>query len=440
MRKLSVWAPMLAAWAMVGSIQATAQTAPKPLTLGQSLKATLAGPAAGDCFALNVTAGQAVTVKLTSTAFAPKISVGRGAVCSGASFQYVKSGAAEAAVAFKAAPGRYMVLVQSGNGKLGPYSLASEGVAAVQVAGASTGPTRREIMDNQVNRRRSEVAAEEERKRLAELERQRREAESAAEFERWKAEQEAIAAAYQARQEEEDEEPPKPTVNLAEVFANSFNKAMDENAAEKAKQQAFLDDLARQQRAAQRAREERAELARQQAAERAEQSRQLAAVNEAQRQAAAQALAQRQREQQLEQNRRLEQQRVAQQQVIQQRQQQQQVAQQRSSPITAPRTPPAAGSAGRASVRDNPNQCVTRPAIKPGSCKGGLEISVINGCGQPVDVRLCLKRNGAWACIASWGVPSQGRASQQICQGAEDEGFMSARYSDDNKTPLATAP
>lgn len=84
----------------------------------------------------------------------------------------------------------------------------------------------------------------------------------------WRAEQDALAEA--------EEEAAAPPVNLAAVFANSFNQAMAENAAQKAEQDAFIAGLQRQQAEAQRQREEQ-----QQAAANAERRRQVELIDRA---------------------------------------------------------------------------------------------------------------------------------------------------------------
>ncbi|MEW5684708.1 MAG: hypothetical protein AB1942_07305 [Pseudomonadota bacterium] len=74
-------------------------------------------------------------------------------------------------------------------------------------------------------------------------------------------------------------------------------------------------------------------------------------------------------------------------------------------------------------------RCVTRPSVSPGSlCKGALNVSAANGCGQPVDIRLCLKKEGRWECGTGWGIAPQQSFSYPVCN-ATSESFMGARYS-----------
>lgn len=60
-----------------------------------------------------------------------------------------------------------------------------------------------------------------------------------------------------------------------------------------------------------------------------------------------------------------------------------------------------------ASTDDDPNRCITSPAIKPG-LRGNTEVRVTNGCDQKVDIVICLKRTtGDWLCGAQFGILSQ---------------------------------
>lgn len=60
-----------------------------------------------------------------------------------------------------------------------------------------------------------------------------------------------------------------------------------------------------------------------------------------------------------------------------------------------------------ASTNDDPNRCITSPAIKPG-LRGNTEVHVTNGCDQKVDIVICLKRTtGDWLCGARFGILSQ---------------------------------
>ena len=432
------WTATLVFSAALIATEALAQGSIPGLGVGQSMSGAMTrdtpmtADRAGrfDCYALNAPAGASLALTLSSPAFPPKLSIGRGATCAGANYQFVQTSppdAREVTVVFKAAPGRYLVMVQAPEGRLGGYTLSAvmrDVGPATGASGAPTGQSRREIMQAQVDKRRTELAAEEARRQ--DDARRREEARLQAEADAARAEAERLEAAA-AQQAEAEEEEARPAPNLAAVFANSFNQAMQQNEAERRQQQQFLNGLAEQQRAAQeaRAQRERAQLARQQAAERADQARQLAAANAAQRQAAADALARRQQQEAAEQVRRQGQQRQAQQAALPQRPV--------SSPASAPRnvaaTTPATGSAGRSSTQDDPMRCVARPTISKGSlCQGALNVSTINGCSQPVDIRLCLKKDGRWDCGTGWGVQPQQSFSYPVCN-ATSEAFMGARSS-----------
>jgi len=438
LRKRKAWAAAALTGCLLMCAGATAQSALQAIGPGESVKGALIAttPSASDaasrydCYVLRVTAGEPVELTLASASFSPKLSVGRGATCSGASFQFVKTGSAEARLVFKPAPGRYMVMVQAADGRLGGYTLTGGGQGATQMADAG-GVSRREIMDAQVGKRRAEVAEEERRQAEA-----ARHAEAArqAELERIRERDEEARIAREAQElEDAEEEAARPRVNPMQVFADTLNSEMQKNAQQRAQQQAFLDNLAAQQRAAQRARLEREAHAQRQAAERASEARQLAAADAAQRQAAAEALARQQREQQLAQARRTEQQRLVQQQVVQQRQQQ--LAQSQAS---IPQSRPAGGApalgparAGQASIRPDPMQCVTRPSVQRGSlCPNNtLNVSVVNGCPEPVTIKLCLKKtDGSWDCGRGTKNPQEAY-SHPVCN-ATSETFVGVVYRD----------
>ena len=43
--------------------------------------------------------------------------------------------------------------------------------------------------------------------------------------------------------------------------------------------------------------------------------------------------------------------------------------------------------------------------------KGNTAAYVVNGCGKPVDVKICLMTDSGWQCGAKTGLESQGRWS-----------------------------
>ena len=67
---------------------------------------------------------------------------------------------------------------------------------------------------------------------------------------------------------------------------------------------------------------------------------------------------------------------------------------------------------GKASTDTDANRCVTTAETKLNDTfKGNTSASIINGCGQPVDVRICLMTDKGWNCGVRWGVGSQAQAS-----------------------------
>ena len=67
---------------------------------------------------------------------------------------------------------------------------------------------------------------------------------------------------------------------------------------------------------------------------------------------------------------------------------------------------------GEPSTDTDANQCVTTAETRLNDTfQGNTSASIINGCGQPVDVRICLMTDKSWNCGVRWGVASQGSAS-----------------------------
>lgn len=93
--------------------------------------------------------------------------------------------------------------------------------------------------------------------------------------------------------------------------------------------------------------------------------------------------------------------------------------------------------AGEASTDTDANRCVTSAETRTNAAfKGNTSASVLNGCGQKVDVRICLKKAAAWNCGTIWGVDPQERATHSSF-GATGEVFVDARVSS-SKQPLAS--
>jgi hypothetical protein len=92
---------------------------------------------------------------------------------------------------------------------------------------------------------------------------------------------------------------------------------------------------------------------------------------------------------------------------------------------------------GEASTDTDANRCVTTAEVRTNAnFQGNTAASVMNGCGQPVDVRICLKRGSDWNCGTKWGVGSQEQASHSSFN-ATGEVFVDARVAGSNR-PLAS--
>lgn len=90
--------------------------------------------------------------------------------------------------------------------------------------------------------------------------------------------------------------------------------------------------------------------------------------------------------------------------------------------------------AGGASTDTDANQCVTTVETKlNASFKGNTSASVINGCGKPVDVRICLMTNKGWNCGDDSAVASQAKATHSSFN-ATGEVFVDARITGSNRT------
>jgi hypothetical protein len=94
------------------------------------------------------------------------------------------------------------------------------------------------------------------------------------------------------------------------------------------------------------------------------------------------------------------------------------------------------GSQQKASTDDDANRCITTPETKlNASFKGNTAASIINGCGQSVDVRICLMTTKGWNCGVTWGLASQQKWSFSSFN-ATGPVFVDARVS---RSPRALA-
>ncbi len=96
------------------------------------------------------------------------------------------------------------------------------------------------------------------------------------------------------------------------------------------------------------------------------------------------------------------------------------------------------GLKAKASTDTDANQCVTQAETQlNASFKGNTAASIINGCGQTVDVRICLMTSTkGWNCGVSYGVGSQEKWSWSSFD-ATGPVFVDARISGSSR-PLAS--
>jgi hypothetical protein len=94
-------------------------------------------------------------------------------------------------------------------------------------------------------------------------------------------------------------------------------------------------------------------------------------------------------------------------------------------------------NAGRASTDTDANRCVTQSEVRQNdTTRGNTAAYIVNGCGQPVDVKICLMTETGWKCGATGGVPSQGSWSYSAFY-ATGPVFVDAKITGSNR-PLAS--
>jgi len=199
----------------------------------------------------------------------------------------------------------------------------------------------------------------------------------------------AMAEAEAQRQAEEAEAD-------AEFEAERARKASEWEAMRNASEQALADSTARLQDTTARIQAQQAEAAARQraqaeSADRAERQRQVELIrqaNQRQDEEAARLAAQRQ-----------------------------QYAQQRADAADAAeraraqqqRSAADIGGAGRASTDTDANRCVSGAQLRENDTfNGNTAAYVVNGCGTPVDVKICLMTDSGWKCGVTWGLAAQG--------------------------------
>lgn len=95
-----------------------------------------------------------------------------------------------------------------------------------------------------------------------------------------------------------------------------------------------------------------------------------------------------------------------------QRQQQEQSRAAAPPSLGANASQPRNPDAGRASTDTDANRCVTSAEVRVNDTfRGNTAAYVTNGCGTPVDVRICLMADKGWNCGVRWGLAAQDRYS-----------------------------
>ncbi len=65
--------------------------------------------------------------------------------------------------------------------------------------------------------------------------------------------------------------------------------------------------------------------------------------------------------------------------------------------------------AGHASTDTDANRCISSAELRQNDTfQGNTAAYVVNGCGTPVDVKICLMTDSGWKCGATWGLAPQG--------------------------------
>ena len=89
--------------------------------------------------------------------------------------------------------------------------------------------------------------------------------------------------------------------------------------------------------------------------------------------------------------------------------QRQQYEQQRADAAQAAERARDVGGAGRASTDTDANRCVSGAQLRENDTfNGNTAAYVVNGCGTPVDVKICLMTDSGWKCGVTWGLAAQG--------------------------------
>lgn len=91
------------------------------------------------------------------------------------------------------------------------------------------------------------------------------------------------------------------------------------------------------------------------------------------------------------------------------------------------------GNAGHASTDTDANRCVTQSEVRHNdTTQGNTAAYVMNGCGTPVDVKVCLMTSSGWKCGATSGLASQASWSYSAFH-ATGPVFVDAKITGSNK-------
>jgi hypothetical protein len=92
------------------------------------------------------------------------------------------------------------------------------------------------------------------------------------------------------------------------------------------------------------------------------------------------------------------------------------------------------GGAGRASTDTDANRCVSGANVRENdTTMGNTAAYVSNGCGTPIDVKICLMTDSGWKCGVTWGLASQGSWSFSAFH-ATGAVFVDAKVAGSNKS------
>ena len=123
--------------------------------------------------------------------------------------------------------------------------------------------------------------------------------------------------------------------------------------------------------------------------------------------------------------------------------QRQQYEQQRADAAAAERARQQQASAanavgaGRASTDTDANRCVSGADVRENdTTQGNTAAYVSNGCGTPIDVKICLMTDSGWKCGATWGLAAQKSWSFSAFR-ATGEVFVDAKTAGSGR-PLAS--